>query len=213
MGRFRRVGERHGHGDWGPGVGNWVWTCIFTWGAGATYLYRNRGVPDWWCQMVTVGYEQARGLRQKHQKASGYAISGSKTVQAPLAALFEAWADPKSRRWLKDWKLEVRKATPGKSMRITWVDRATHLDVNSYFKGKNKSLVSVQHSKLADAKQAGRMKTYWAGSLDRLAGLLQAKWIETVATWLAMARRPRQGGFQSGGRVRPEAERGRKREP
>lgn len=39
----------------------------------AEYLYRRRGVPDcWWSQMVTVTYEQSRGLREKHQRADGY---------------------------------------------------------------------------------------------------------------------------------------------
>jgi hypothetical protein len=34
-------------------------------------------VRPWWSQMVTVGYEQARGLREKHQTAKGYQVSGS----------------------------------------------------------------------------------------------------------------------------------------
>jgi hypothetical protein len=29
----------------------------------AALLARKFAVPGWWCQMVTVGYEQARGLR------------------------------------------------------------------------------------------------------------------------------------------------------
>ena len=30
------------------------------------------GIPDWWQQMVAVGYEQARGLRKKHEGPDGY---------------------------------------------------------------------------------------------------------------------------------------------
>jgi hypothetical protein len=30
-------------------------------------LVNEHAVPDWWCQMVTVGYEQARGLREKYE--------------------------------------------------------------------------------------------------------------------------------------------------
>ena len=33
----------------------------------ALLLSRKFDVPDWWSQMVTVGYEQARGLRAVHQ--------------------------------------------------------------------------------------------------------------------------------------------------
>ena len=142
-------------------------------GAIARYLNQKRGVREWWCQMVTVGYEQARGLRQKYQKASGYAVGASKTVGVPVAALFEAWADPKARRrWLKAWKFQVRKATRNKSMRITWVDGKTHVDVYFLAKGKGKSLVSVEHRKLADRKQAERMKEYWGWSLEKMSDLV-----------------------------------------
>ncbi|HET9469636.1 MAG TPA: hypothetical protein VFO24_00940, partial [Usitatibacter sp.] len=34
----------------------------------ALLLSRKFGVPDWWGQMVTVGYEQARGLRAAGQR-------------------------------------------------------------------------------------------------------------------------------------------------
>jgi len=56
-------------------------------------------ISGWWCQMVTVGYEQARGLRQKHQKGETFEISASKIVGAPLSSLYEAWKDPR-KGWL-----------------------------------------------------------------------------------------------------------------
>ncbi len=34
-------------------------------GALSTYLRDKHNLPDWWSQMVAVGYEQARGLREK----------------------------------------------------------------------------------------------------------------------------------------------------
>lgn len=33
------------------------------------YLRDNHDIGSWWQQMVTVGYEQARGLREKHARA------------------------------------------------------------------------------------------------------------------------------------------------
>ena len=51
-----------------------------------TELLRGKhGVPPWWSQMVTVGYEQERGLRVKHQKCDGFSVSGSKTVAVSVA--------------------------------------------------------------------------------------------------------------------------------
>ena len=50
----------------------------------AVYISEKEGCPSWWCQMVTVGYEQERGLREKHQKPDGYSVSASKTVAVPV---------------------------------------------------------------------------------------------------------------------------------
>lgn len=133
------------------------------------------GIPGWWVQMVTVAYEQKRGMREKYQKPSGYEISRSKTIAVSLSKLYEAWEDKRARgRWLKDAGLVVCKATPRKSMRITWVDGETSVDVNFYVKDDNKVQVTVQHGKLADAKQAERMTAYWAEKLDRLKEILEA---------------------------------------
>jgi len=141
----------------------------------ATYLHDAHKVPGWWAQMVTVGYEQARGIRQKHEKPEGFEIGGSKTLEVPVAKAFAAWEDEKlRRRWLKDVGFTIRKATPHKSMRITWVDGKTSVEVNFYSKGNRKSQVVAQHSKLADARQAERMKKYWGEQLGRLKEVLEA---------------------------------------
>jgi uncharacterized protein YndB with AHSA1/START domain len=126
------------------------------------------GVADWWSQMVTVGYEQAIGKRQPRQKADGFAASASRTVDQPAAALFRAFHNARSRaRWL-DHDLTIRKATAPKSLRITWGDGKTHVDVNIYPKGAAKSQVSLQHTRLASSREAERMKKYWGEALDRL---------------------------------------------
>src|SRR5437867_8122338 len=93
-------------------------------------LSQQHGVGPWWQQMVTVTYEQARGLREKYQAASGYQVSRSATIAVPIAELYKAWADEKTRgRWLDAEGMVIRKATPQKSMRITWVDGKTSVEV------------------------------------------------------------------------------------
>lgn len=140
---------------------------------GIVACLRAERVGPWWGQMVAAGDEQARGLRKRHEKPSGFEISVSKTIAVPLPAVYEAWSDEKSRRrWLKEKGLNIRKATPDKSMRITWVDGSTNLNVDFYDKGPGKSQVTVQHGKLADATQAAAMKTYWAEALNRLQAAL-----------------------------------------
>lgn len=130
-------------------------------------------VGDWWSQMVTVGYEQARGLREKHQKPDGYEISGSKTVAVPLGTLFGAWLNANLRKKWLNAGITIRRATPKKSMRMTWSDGRTSVDANFYAKGTGKSMVSLNHRKLSDAAAAKKMKTYWATRLARLQAMLE----------------------------------------
>jgi uncharacterized protein YndB with AHSA1/START domain len=138
------------------------------------YLTEQQGVGEWWRQMVTVGYEQARGLRQVHEKTDGFTANASKTLPVGVDRLFEAWADDGLReRWLPGAPLTIRKATPGKSLRIAW-DDGSSVDANLAAKGENKSQVAVQHSKLPDAASAAEMKAYWVAALERLKVLLSA---------------------------------------
>ena len=140
----------------------------------ALMLSRKFSVPDWWCQMVTVGYEQARGLRAVNQAAQGYRANASKTVAVELDRLYAAWSDGRQRaRWLPAAPIQVRRATEGKSMRITW-DRTEDLDVNFFAKGDEKSLVQVQHGKLPNAASVARRKKFWSEALGRLKAQLEA---------------------------------------
>ena len=135
----------------------------------ANHLHTKHHVPAWWTQMVTVTYEQGRGLRDKHERPDGYQISVSRTINAPLARLFKSVSDEKNRSsWLKEKGLLVRKATVNKTMRVTWPDGIQSLEFYFYPKANNKSQVVVQHSKIADAKTAAKMKTYWSEALGRL---------------------------------------------
>ena len=136
------------------------------------------GVGPWWQQMVTVGYEQARGLRQPHQKCDGdWSINASKTINVRIGRLFDSWKNESLRRkWLgarDDGELIVRKATRPKSLRITWCDGRTNVDVNLLAKGDSKSSVQVEHGKLSDAKEAARQKKFWAAALERLKRVLE----------------------------------------
>jgi len=132
-------------------------------------LNSKHNVGPWWCQMVTVTYEQQTGRRELHQKTDGYQISVSRTVKSPLSFLYSSFVNEASRNeWLGEEGLEVRKATRNKSMRVTWKDGKSSLEINFYPKDKDKTQVVVQHSKLANPTTAARMKTYWTKALDRL---------------------------------------------
>jgi hypothetical protein len=70
--------------------------------------------------------------------------------------------------------LTIRKAITNKSLRISWVDGQTSLDVRFTSKGPEKIQVIVQHDKLASVEDAESMKTYWADMLKKLETCLSA---------------------------------------
>jgi hypothetical protein len=59
----------------------------------AEILSGRYGVPRWWCQMVAVEYERARGLRVRHETAGGFAVAISKTIATSLSTLYAATAN------------------------------------------------------------------------------------------------------------------------
>jgi len=133
------------------------------------YLNTEHGVGPWWQQMLTVSYEQATGRRQLHQKPDGYQISVSRTIKTPLGKLYRAFANGQARTaWLPEDGLKVRTAIVNKSLRVTWKDGKSSLEISFLKKADDKSQVVVQHSKLASATSAAKMKSYWASALDRL---------------------------------------------
>jgi hypothetical protein len=135
----------------------------------AAHLHESEKVSAWWAQMVAVGYEHERGLRQKFQKCDGeFSAGGSRTMAVPMARAYAAWTDEKLRqRWLPGARIEITTATPGKYVRAKW-DEDTRLSVGFYSKGSEKTQVAVDHGKLANSKECAKMKSYWFHALNRL---------------------------------------------
>lgn len=130
------------------------------------------GTPAWWSQMVTVGYERIRGLRDRGQRrGGGYTATKSRTFDVPVEKLFDAFANARIRRRWLPLKITVGSATPRKYMRLKWNDGAP---VQGGFtsKGAAKSAVAVEHQNLPDRSAADAMKTTWSEHFDRLGQLL-----------------------------------------
>ena len=133
-------------------------------------------IDGWWSQTVTVGYERIKGLRARGQRRDGtYEASKSRTYDVPVTTLFEAWADASvRRRWLDVENVKVRTATAPKSMRIGWSDGSI-IAIGFQAKGKSKSSVAVQHTKLPDRETADRLKQYWSDRLNVLGESLSGR--------------------------------------
>ncbi len=134
-----------------------------------------KGVGSWWCQMVAVAYERARGIREKYQECDGeFSASGSRTLTVPLSKAYEARVNEKLRRgWLGAAELEIITATPSKSIRGKWDGGNSRLSVNFYGKGAAKCQVAVDHMKLSGSKECAKMKAFWCDALNRLQSRLE----------------------------------------
>ncbi|HEY6844077.1 MAG TPA: hypothetical protein VI391_07915 [Thermoanaerobaculia bacterium] len=117
---------------------------------------------SWWSQMVTVGYERIRGLRDKGQRrGGGYEAGKSKTFNVPVARLFEAF------RNALPPDASVKSSTANKRMRILWPDSTT-VEVMFLAKSPQKSAVAVTHQKLPDKPAAEKMKAWWGERLNAI---------------------------------------------
>lgn len=136
----------------------------------AKLLHEKYGLTAWWAQSVTVGYEQARGLREKYQRCGGdFQASKSRTYDVPVTRLFDALTKPAHRRhWLDDPGCTITTSTRPKSVRIAWVDGRTRVDVNLYARGNGRGAIQLQHEKLADAAEVAAKKKYWERQFTQL---------------------------------------------
>jgi hypothetical protein len=138
------------------------------------YLMEQHGVPGWWAQSVTVGYERSRGMRAKYQSVAGFfQVSVSKTFPVGVGKLFKVFAEaPQRNRWLDRGTLKVRKTLKNRSVRFDFRDGTSRVVVSFDPKGRSKTTVAVQHERLPDARAVEEMRGMWKDHLERLAKML-----------------------------------------
>jgi len=134
------------------------------------HLVDEYGVPGWWAQTITIGYERARGLRAKHQTLSGsFQVSTSKTFPISVGRLFKAFAEaPQRSRWLERGTLKVRTTLKNRTIRFDFRDGTSRVVAFFDPKDRNRTTVTVQHEKLPDAGAVEELRAFWK---ERLAGL------------------------------------------
>jgi uncharacterized protein YndB with AHSA1/START domain len=139
----------------------------------ATLIHAKYKTPSWWTQTVAVGYERIKGLRARGQQRDGtFGATKSRTFNVPVSELFDAWMDASVRkRWLDGTSVTVRTATAPKTMRLDWTDGSI-IAVGFTSKGKSKSAVALEHSKLPDRDAVKAIKDYWSERFDALAEVL-----------------------------------------
>ena len=141
--------------------------------ATAELLVKKHGVPGWWAQNVTVEYERARGLRERHQTSAGYKVAVTKTIASALGDLYEATAKANLRRkWFPRGAFEVSSQTRDKYFRGPW-KKTARLEVGFYAKGPGKAQIALQVSRLANRAEVEATRETWKKALTKLQALLE----------------------------------------
>jgi uncharacterized protein YndB with AHSA1/START domain len=159
-------------------------------------LLNERKVDPWWCATVAIEYEKHHDVRKKDGLHEGYFICSTKTIAAPVADVFGAWAEGDMlSRWFgnstkanvedggtynnKDGDqgkfLRVRK---NKDLRLSFENPAfsapSLIDVQFQDKGKGKTGLLVNHSRIQTRAEADGLRLAWAEALDRLKAVCEA---------------------------------------
>jgi uncharacterized protein YndB with AHSA1/START domain len=107
-------------------------------------------------------------------RAGGFAVRARKTVAAPAAAVFAAWADARRRvRWLSGVKLSLRKTVAPHSVRLTCRDDGSDIAVRITAQGRSECAVVVDHTKLANAQLVVERRHCWKEMLAALKHYLE----------------------------------------
>jgi uncharacterized protein YndB with AHSA1/START domain len=159
------------------------------------HVFDDAGKDEWWAVTIVVEYERARGAVEKDGRPKGYSICSTKTVQAPIAAVFAAFGDERLlSRWFGPGSRGTFAAggvlTNGDGDRLTW-DRiradkdlraswqapdlapGSSLEVAFADKGKGRTGITLNHTRIQERAAADRLRAGWSLCLDALKRLLE----------------------------------------
>jgi uncharacterized protein YndB with AHSA1/START domain len=149
----------------------------------------------WWSTTLVVEYERAKGQKEKDGRPTGYSICSTKTIAAPLERVFAAFGDAKQLdQWLgPKTKLEFaeggsfangdgdrgtfKKVRANKDIRLSWdgekLAPGTTVDVAFADKGKGKTGITLNHTRIQSRKEADQVREAWSAAFDTLKALLE----------------------------------------
>lgn len=153
------------------------------------HLYEQK-VDPWWCSTIAVEYEKHHDVRKKDGLFEGYFVCATKTIAAPPAEVYKAWSSgAELSKWfgsgakadLKDGgAFETKDGDKGtflrvrvnKDIRMTFENKAfsapTQVDVQFQDKGKGKTGLLVNHTRIQTRAEADGLRAAWAEALDQL---------------------------------------------
>lgn len=152
-------------------------------------LYAQKLDP-WWCATIAVEYEKHHDVRKQDGLFEGYFVCATKTVAAPLADVYKAWSNgAELSKWFgASTKAEVKEGgafenkdgDKGKFLRVRenkdlrmifetkGASAPTQVDVQFQDKGKGKTGLLVNHTRIQTREEADGLRAAWLEALDKL---------------------------------------------
>jgi len=161
----------------------------------AAHLATTYGLTPWWSQMVTAGYERARGKSIVGQTAgAGFEIGAQKTLPLGRERAWELLTSPRGLSvWLGDVpsSLEIavgrsfttgegvtgtfRVVNPPQHLRLTWQPadwpEPSTVQVRAVASGPGKTSLRFHQEQLADERAREQMRRRWRDALAELEAL------------------------------------------
>lgn len=153
-------------------------------------------IDFWWCTTIAVEYERHHDVRKKDGLLEGYFVCATKTIAVPPEEVFKAWstADVLGKWFGAGTKAEVKdggsyankdgdkgqflRVRANKDIRMTFENAAlsapTQVDVQFQDKGKGKTGLLVNHTRLQTRAEADGLRAAWAGALDQLKAICES---------------------------------------
>lgn len=130
-------------------------------GAVASWLQDEHGVPGWWAQALTVGWERISGRRLPHQMADGtFTANRSATITTDPDALREMLLDEQDRaRLFPGLDPELRSRPTSKNVRLGLGGGVAELAMAP--KDDGRVTVTASHTKLSSPDEVGYWKDFW----------------------------------------------------
>jgi hypothetical protein len=134
----------------------------------AAHLEGELGVPHWWAQTVTLGYERITGRRVPHQQPDGtFTTSTSRTIVVDTAAVREMLLDDTERDSLFPGYGTVLRSRPtAKTLRVAIGPGVAQFSFDPRANGRTN--VTVTHERLHSPDDVAEWKSYWAEWLEAL---------------------------------------------
>ena len=152
-------------------------------------LYAQKLDP-WWCATIAVEYEKHHDVRKKDGLFEGYFVCSTKTIAAPVADVYRAWSNgAELSKWfgaatradVKDGgtfenkdgeKGTFLRVRANKDIRMTFENSGTsaptQVDVQFQDKGKGKTSLFVNHTRIQSRAEADGLRAAWAEALNKL---------------------------------------------